>query len=172
MVLMPSTSSCRKTELAHVFRPDAAKPVDILASFRRFYFDTALSASPASLPSLKAFAQPGHIVFRTDFPFAPAPVAASFTAKQARRLCLFGSERIARLIAGRIESPDASTARVVTFLDNCWQQETTPHRTKRLLRATILGANDGILSTWSAAFSARSGYANDPLPIRGGDVQH
>jgi 6-methylsalicylate decarboxylase len=71
----------RFAELAHVFRPDAAKPADILASFRRFYFDTALSSSPSALPSITAFAKPGHILFGTDFPFAPADVGASFTAK-------------------------------------------------------------------------------------------
>jgi predicted TIM-barrel fold metal-dependent hydrolase len=74
-------ASHRFAQLARVFRPDAAKPVDILASFQRFYFDTALSSSPAALPSLKAFAQNGHILFGTDFPFAPANVAAYFTTK-------------------------------------------------------------------------------------------
>jgi predicted TIM-barrel fold metal-dependent hydrolase len=74
-------ASHRFAELAPVFRLDAAKPAAILASFQRFYFDTALSSSPASLPSLKAFAEPGHILFGTDFPFAPADVAASFTTK-------------------------------------------------------------------------------------------
>ena len=74
-------ASHRFAELAHVFRPDAAKPADILASFQTFYFDTALSSSPAALPSLKLFAKDGHILFGTDFPFAPADVVASFTAK-------------------------------------------------------------------------------------------
>jgi len=70
----------RFAELAHVFRPDAAKPADILASFRRFYFDTALSSSPTALPSLEAFAGNSQVLFGTDFPFAPADVAADFTA--------------------------------------------------------------------------------------------
>jgi predicted TIM-barrel fold metal-dependent hydrolase len=74
-------ASHRFAELAHVFRPEAAKPSDILASFQRFYFDTALSSSPAALPSLKAFAEDGRILFGTDFPFAPADVVASFTTK-------------------------------------------------------------------------------------------
>ncbi len=39
-------------ELARVFRTDAADPAAILATFRRFYFDTALSSSPAALPPL------------------------------------------------------------------------------------------------------------------------
>jgi predicted TIM-barrel fold metal-dependent hydrolase len=49
----------------------AASPDAILASLRRFYFDTALSAGPA-LPTLKAFAGPGHILFGTDSPMTTA----------------------------------------------------------------------------------------------------
>jgi 6-methylsalicylate decarboxylase len=74
-------ASHRFAELAHVFRLDAADPVDILKSFQRFYFDTALSSGPAALPSLKAFAQQDRILFGTDYPFAPAKVVASFTRK-------------------------------------------------------------------------------------------
>ena len=74
-------ASHRFAELAHVFRPDAAEPEEILASFRRFYFDTALSSSAAALPSLTAFADIEHILFGTDFPFAPSDVGASFTKK-------------------------------------------------------------------------------------------
>jgi aminocarboxymuconate-semialdehyde decarboxylase len=74
-------ASHRFAALARVFRPDAAKPADILASFQRFYFDTALSSGPAALPSLTAFAGSGRILFGSDFPYAPAGVAASFTAK-------------------------------------------------------------------------------------------
>jgi aminocarboxymuconate-semialdehyde decarboxylase len=74
-------ASHRFAELARVFRPDAASPTDILASFERFYFDTALSSSPAALPSLKAFAGSGRILFGSDFPYAPSDVGASFTAK-------------------------------------------------------------------------------------------
>ena len=74
-------ASHRFAELARVFRPDAASPADILASFQRFYFDTALSSGPAAMPSLKAFAGSDRILFGSDFPYAPAGVAASFTIK-------------------------------------------------------------------------------------------
>ena len=74
-------ASHRFAELARVFRPAAAKPAEILAAFQRFYFDTALSSGPAALPSLKAFAGSGHMVFGSDFPYAPAGIGASFTAK-------------------------------------------------------------------------------------------
>ncbi|MDI6413649.1 amidohydrolase family protein [Streptomyces albus] len=44
---------------------------DILRDLKRFYFDTALSASPSALPALLAFAEPGHLLYGSDWPFAP-----------------------------------------------------------------------------------------------------
>ncbi|MGV4925762.1 amidohydrolase [Streptomyces sp. BHT-5-2] len=44
---------------------------DVLRDLKRFYFDTALSASPSSLPALLAFAEPGHVLYGSDWPFAP-----------------------------------------------------------------------------------------------------
>ena len=38
-------------------------PADSLNDFSSFYFDTALSSSAAALPTLLAFAQPGHVTF-------------------------------------------------------------------------------------------------------------
>ena len=46
-------------------------PADSLDDFSSFYFDTALSSSAAALPTLLAFAKPGHITFGSDWPFAP-----------------------------------------------------------------------------------------------------
>lgn len=54
--------------------------LDSLDDFRSFYFDTALTASAASLPSLIAFARPGHVTFGSDWPFAPASASAYFAA--------------------------------------------------------------------------------------------
>ena len=50
-----------------------ARPAGLLADFSSFYFNTALSARPAALPSLLAFADAGHITFGSDFPSAPLP---------------------------------------------------------------------------------------------------
>src|SRR5208283_4317525 len=47
-------------------------PSDVLEDLASFYFDTALSGSPAALPSLLAFAKPGHVLFGSDWPYAPA----------------------------------------------------------------------------------------------------
>jgi predicted TIM-barrel fold metal-dependent hydrolase len=53
---------------------------DVLDDFASFYFDTALSSSAAALPSLLAFAKPGHVTFGSDAPFAPVAVAKLFAA--------------------------------------------------------------------------------------------
>jgi 6-methylsalicylate decarboxylase len=55
-------------------------PADSLDEFSSFYFDTALSSSAAALPTLLAFAKPGHITFGSDWPFAPLPAGHYFTA--------------------------------------------------------------------------------------------
>jgi 6-methylsalicylate decarboxylase len=51
---------------------------DGLAQLKKFYFDVALSSSPSALPSLLAFAAPGHVTYGSDWPFAPEPVVGSF----------------------------------------------------------------------------------------------
>jgi 6-methylsalicylate decarboxylase len=53
---------------------------DILDDFTGFYFDTALSSSAAALPSLLAFAKPGHVTFGSDWPFAPVAAGKLFAA--------------------------------------------------------------------------------------------
>lgn len=55
-------------------------PADVLDDFSSFYFDTALSSSAAALPTLLAFAKPGHITFGSDFPFAPLAAGKLFAA--------------------------------------------------------------------------------------------
>ncbi|NKI42101.1 amidohydrolase family protein [Streptomyces physcomitrii] len=56
----------------------ARSPLDVLDDFRSFYFDTALSSSPAALPTLLAFARPGHVLFGSDWPFAPTAAGQYF----------------------------------------------------------------------------------------------
>jgi 6-methylsalicylate decarboxylase len=55
-------------------------PADVLDDFASFYFDTALSSSAAALPTLLAFAKPGHITFGSDWPFAPVAAGKLFAA--------------------------------------------------------------------------------------------
>ncbi|ABW12405.1 amidohydrolase 2 [Parafrankia sp. EAN1pec] len=56
-------------------------PFEVLEDLQGFYFDTALSSSPAALPTLLAFAKPGHVLFGTDWPFAPDIAVAYFTGQ-------------------------------------------------------------------------------------------
>lgn len=49
---------------------EVARRLDVL---RAFYFDIALSSTPTALPSLLAFADPSHVLYGSDYPFAPAP---------------------------------------------------------------------------------------------------
>lgn len=51
-------------------------PQGVLTYIRRFYFDTALSPSRLSMAALKELVDPSHILFGSDFPFAPAPATA------------------------------------------------------------------------------------------------
>ncbi len=53
-------------------------PTPVLDIFRRFYFDTGLTTTPAALPSLLAFASPDRIVHGSDWPYAPEPFGEYF----------------------------------------------------------------------------------------------
>lgn len=56
----------------------------LLAPLKQFYYDVALSSTPAALPSLLEVADPTHVLYGSDFPFAPS-VAVGFMAKQYER---------------------------------------------------------------------------------------
>jgi predicted TIM-barrel fold metal-dependent hydrolase len=68
--------------LALVITGDTQRSLfDVIEDFTSLYFDTALSGSPAALPSLLAFAKPGHVLFGSDWPYAP-PIAVSYFTGQ------------------------------------------------------------------------------------------
>ena len=58
-------------------------PADPIGSLQRLHYDLANSASPYSLPSLRAFAGPAHILVGTDFPFMPAWSSAGSASRVA-----------------------------------------------------------------------------------------
>ena len=47
---------------------------------QRFYLDSALASSPFALPSTLAWAQPDHLTYGSDFPYARTEHVAAFTA--------------------------------------------------------------------------------------------
>lgn len=57
----------------------------LLALLKQFYYDIALSSTPATLPSLFEVADPTHVLYGSDFPFAP-PAAVGFMADQYQRV--------------------------------------------------------------------------------------
>ncbi|GAS93833.1 amidohydrolase 2 [Mycolicibacterium canariasense] len=59
--------------------PDGPSADDLEATFKRCYFDTALSSSAYALPCFLAFADPARILYGSDFPYAPAAVGTRFT---------------------------------------------------------------------------------------------
>ena len=65
-----------------LFGPQLAEraPHGFLHYLRRFHYDTALSANPHALRSLCELVGPSQILFGSDFPFAPEPVAAASVA--------------------------------------------------------------------------------------------
>jgi predicted TIM-barrel fold metal-dependent hydrolase len=65
---------------AAIMADTGRQPLEALEDLRSFYFDTALSSSPAALPSLLAFARPERILFGSDWPFAPQQAGQYFAA--------------------------------------------------------------------------------------------
>jgi 6-methylsalicylate decarboxylase len=64
-----------RISLANNFPEFAEKaPQGVLTYIRRFYYDTALSPSPFAMAALRELVDPSHILFGSDFPFAPAPL--------------------------------------------------------------------------------------------------
>ncbi len=71
-------AASRFAEIGSLLNPSASS-ASLIGQFKRFYFDTALSGSATTMAALEAFAAPGHILFGSDFPYAPAAVGRSFT---------------------------------------------------------------------------------------------
>jgi 6-methylsalicylate decarboxylase len=63
---------------APVVRPGLTRE-SVTDDLRRFYFDTALSSAATPLRALLDFAAPGHVLFGSDWPFAPTEWATSMT---------------------------------------------------------------------------------------------
>jgi predicted TIM-barrel fold metal-dependent hydrolase len=53
---------------------------EVLEEVRRLYFDLALSATPLTLSALLQVTSLSHILFGTDYPFAPPPAIEGNTA--------------------------------------------------------------------------------------------
>jgi len=89
-----------RLSLANNFPHFAEKaPHGVLTYIRRFYFDTALSPSPYAMAALKALVDPSHILFGSDFPFAPAPIVG-VEVKNLSELTVFDPATMAGIDRG------------------------------------------------------------------------
>ncbi|MEU4667570.1 hypothetical protein AB0F91_06260 [Amycolatopsis sp. NPDC023774] len=57
---------------------DTTRDADVMRELERSYFDTALSACPSVLPALLGFAEPGHVLYGSDWSVAPERAGAYY----------------------------------------------------------------------------------------------
>ncbi|MEZ5209938.1 amidohydrolase family protein [Gordonia sp. (in: high G+C Gram-positive bacteria)] len=72
-------SVLRFCELQPALQPEGPTADELLAQFRLFYFDTALSSGRYAFGSFAEFADPERILFGSDYPYASAAVSREFT---------------------------------------------------------------------------------------------
>lgn len=61
----------RVAVLAPYLQGGERTPQDLIEEAREFYYDTALSGGSNQLLALESFAKPGHILYGSDYPYAP-----------------------------------------------------------------------------------------------------
>lgn len=74
---------CEKLDPAEISRR-------FMEDARSFYFDTALSSAASTLSLLKDFARPGHVLFGSDYPYAPTPAIRVMNQFLDERECIDG----------------------------------------------------------------------------------
>lgn len=81
-----------------LFIPGAAEkaPQGAIAYLKRLYYDTALSASPYALSSLRELVDPSHILFGSDYPFA-SEFILDVMAKGLQSFNSFGVEELSAI---------------------------------------------------------------------------
>jgi len=92
-------------------RPEGGS-AEVMAEVRRLYFDLALSASPVTLNALLHITDPSHIMFGTDYPFAPPPAIAGNTAAFDQLIAALSPElqRMINVENAHLLFPNASVA--------------------------------------------------------------
>lgn len=74
-------ASHRIASLTPFVEDEAVRRADFLEACATFYYDTALTAGPHSLPSLLAFAGEGRLLYGSDWPYAREDNSEYFTAQ-------------------------------------------------------------------------------------------
>lgn len=72
-------SALRFSLLQPALQPEGPTADELLAQFKLFYWDTALSSGKYAFGALTEFADPERILYGSDFPYASSDVSAEFT---------------------------------------------------------------------------------------------
>ncbi|WP_409180880.1 amidohydrolase family protein [Amycolatopsis sp. VS8301801F10] len=72
-------AALRFCQIQAALEPAGPTAEDLLARFRGFYWDTALSSGEYAFGALARFADPARILYGSDFPYAPPEVGTRFT---------------------------------------------------------------------------------------------
>jgi 6-methylsalicylate decarboxylase len=80
------------TRIASMISRDADE-AEVIDQLRTFYFDTALTGGPYALPSLLAFAEPGHITFGSDWPYEFRPDQSRQFTERLDSFAMTGEQR-------------------------------------------------------------------------------
>lgn len=118
---------------------NAQAPQGMLTYIRRFYFDTALSASPYAMSALQQLVDPSHILFGSDFPFAPAPLSA-LQVKSLDDLSLFDASTLSGIYRGHALSlfPKYQQDQEVITPRPIYQQEAMSSKLRRMMLAPVV----------------------------------
>lgn len=135
-----------RISLANLMPPfDQKAPQGMLHYIRRFYFDTALSPSPYALAALKELVDPSHILFGSDFPFAPKVVTGMQTQALDTSLILGASElegirrRHALALFPRLNTGNETIPSAPVY-----QRESVRNRLKRAAAKPVISLADRI----------------------------
>jgi len=71
-----------RISLGELMNPEvkARAPKGTMHYLKQLYYDTALSTHEPAFAALKQFAEPGHVLFGSDYPLVPEPVVAAEVA--------------------------------------------------------------------------------------------
>jgi len=78
---LPMIAGRLRDRIVAAGEPDNSGLGDPLQTFRRLYYDTANAATPPALSALRALADPEHILFGSDAPFAPIAAQRAYLAR-------------------------------------------------------------------------------------------
>ncbi|MET8745604.1 amidohydrolase family protein [Streptomyces sp. NPDC004728] len=85
----------RFCEVQPALDPEGPTTGQLLAKFKRFYWDTALPSGPNAFPGFLGLADHERILFGSDFPYTPAPGAAAFNRLLGTRSGLTDEQKAA-----------------------------------------------------------------------------